>query len=231
MRVPVLTLIALGALASTGCMRASEISRERAERAQSAGDPRIVVIPLNTAVRLAKGLEAAVEPVQREILSQLSAQGARVSFLAEEDAQALWRQAVQALRDLNRNSASLETTTGTYVRALRDAVAFDFVLMPSLGYREAQVDADRASAVWDGTKRSMTARRQTWALAETVPAYSLHVQLYTPDGRLWYERWGGLDLVHLSDLSDDPALSSEQVAETLDLIAAGVAVALRRSSE
>ena len=213
-------------VAGTGCWRASEISTARATEATGRGNPRILVVPLNTAVRLAAGLEAAVEPVQRELLAQLEAQGARVSFLAVEDAALLWKDTVATLRQLDRNTASLQEVTGTFIRTLRDVTEFDLALMPSLGYREATVD--RAYATWDGVTRSMTARRQTWALMERVPTYSLHVQLYTPDGRLWTERWGGIDLVHQSDLDDTPALTHDQVERSADYIRLGVSVALGR---
>lgn len=189
----------------------------------------MLVVPLNVAVSLAPGLDAAVEPVQQEILAQLSARGARVSFLAVEDARALWERSVSALRNLDRNAASLQVVAGTFARALHDEVPFDLMLMPSLGYREARVE--RAYASWDGVTRSLTARRREWALSERIPAFSLHVQVYTPDGRLWYQRWAGLDLVYQSDLEKQPELTPEELRERRAAIREGVTLALRREPD
>lgn len=211
-----------------GCWSAARISEARAQRSIAAGDPRVLVVPLNVSVALGEGLEAVVEPVQREILSQLSQQGARVSFLAVEDARALWSQTVQTLRSLDRNTASLEVVAGTFVRSLRSEVDFDFVLMPSLGYREAGVE--RGYASWDGVRRSLTARNREWALSERIPAFSLYAQVYLPDGRIWYQRWAGIDVVYRSDLDAHLELSDEQIDEDRDFIREGVALALARKS-
>ena len=220
--------IALGfalGVAWLGCQGASEIGDERARKALGTGEPRVLVIPMNTGITLASGLEAGAEPVQREILRQLEASPARVSFLAEDDAIVLWRETMAELRSLDRNAASLEVVAGTYVRALRNATDFDFALMPALGYREATVN-ERAYANWDGATRSMTARHREWAFEERVPAWSLFVQVYKPDGDLWLERWSGLDLLPDGDLDSTRGLRPEEVEASMEFIRRGVARAL-----
>jgi hypothetical protein len=207
-----------------GCTSAARISQERLEDSIAAGDPRVLVVPLNISVALASGLDVAVEPVQKEILAHLAKTGARVGFLAVEDAHELWRHTVRTMRSHQRNTASLEAVAGTFVRSLTSETKFDILVMPSLGYREARVE--RGYAIWDGVQRSLTARHQQWALTKRIPAFSLHTQLYLPDGRLWTQRWAGLDLVYPSGLESESELRAEQLRRNRDLIREGVARAL-----
>lgn len=230
-RLQFVALAATGALLCgglPGCWSASQISQARVEQSIAAGDPRVLVVPLNVSVALEPGLEAAVEPVQAEILAHLSGEGARVGFLAVEDARSLWGQTVQTLRSLQRNTASLHIVAGTFVRSLKTEVDFDLLVMPSLGYREAQVA--RGYASWDGVRRSLTARHQQWTAKGRIPAFSLHAQVYLPDGRLWFQRWAGIDLVYQSDLESDSEVSAERVQQIPDFIRVGVARALTRQS-
>jgi hypothetical protein len=212
-----------------GCWRASEITADRRERSIAAGDPRVLVVPLNTSVALASGLEAGVEPVHREILGYLQAQGARVSFLAVEDARALWSQTVQTVRSLRENGASLQVVAGVFVRALDSETDFDLLVMPSLGYREANVN--RGYADWDGVRRSLTARHQELSRGDQIHVFSLHAQVYTPDGRLWFQRWSGIDLVYASDLADESSVNPNYLREHVDRIRQAVARALAPISE
>ena len=78
----------------------------------------------------------------------------------------------------------------------------DYVLLPSVVYREARVRGRIAS--WDGVRRRVTPRRARGASESHyfhewgggMSGLSLHVRVYEPDGRRVHEGWGGLDLTH-----------------------------------
>ncbi len=207
-----------------GCS-AARITAERRQEAVASGHPRVIVVPANLSVALAVGLESVVEPVQEELVARLQAGGAEVAFLAVDDAVLLWNRTVGTVRSIRPDAATLEVVSGTFVRNLRTEARFDLLVMPSLGYREAHVEGDLAR--WDGVQRVVGARNKSSMLEERVPALSLHVQVYTPDGRLWFQRWAGLDLIYHNDLVDGPEVGPQYLERHPERLQECVTLALQ----
>ena len=236
--------VALGcALVLFGC-GASGVSRPPLQGAE-----RIVMAPVNLAVRLPQMLEDAVEPVNREMIRYLQERDARVAVIWPSDASNLWRDAVATVAQSDPGERRFDEAVGEFVRALTEHADFQLFMLPSLVIRGARVRG--RTAEWDGVRRRVTGRSTGVAGAGhhepgtefgdthwsgEIPAVSLHVLVFTPGGRRVYEGWGGLVLTHAPALSnewragapsillqpgafDDPEQIHEGIAVALDAYA------------
>jgi hypothetical protein len=212
----------------------------------AASSLRVVIAPLNLAVRLAPDLEEAVEPVEAEMIRYFQAHGARVAVIWPADARWLWRDSTAASQgsespalDL-KMAADLETAAGAFVRALDEHADFDLLVMPSLVYREARVTGRHAH--WDGVRRRLTVHTpmasgenlHTTDWSGRIAALSLHTLVFTPEGRRVFHGWGGIDLVHDAVLvkrgsSDRSFLRlQQQLIENPEHVREGVGLALQQ---
>jgi len=175
-----------------------------------AGADRLVVAPLNLAVKLPMELEDGVQPVRDEIIAYLKRRDARVAVLWPSDAWELWKQSMVASAGAKDGTQRLEQAVGIFVEELARNAEFGAFMLPTLVYREAEVWGDTAR--WDGVRRRLPQRTRSTANARLpalepsigesrvrgakVPGVSLHVLVFAPDGRRIFEGWGGLDLAH-----------------------------------
>jgi hypothetical protein len=204
---PMLTLVA-AALAALAC--ASTRSPNAGETAAVLGPGRIVVAPLNLALRVPAELEGFDEPVWYELLHYVQAENRWLSVIERADAELVWGDAIAELEQSGAGP-DLRTASAHFARQLRRHEDYDLLLMPSLVLRSARVRGSRAS--WDGVRRALPVREapmsgavteshphgavpEVWGLHGRVSAVSLHVALLTSDGRYVYEGLGGLDLIH-----------------------------------
>lgn len=205
--VPVLAALAGVLLAAAGCTGSGglEFQGDAPDNAT-----RVVVAPSNLALRLAPELEDVVEPVERELIRYLQARGNRVAVIWPPDAWSLWRDAMAAVQNSELLDANLETAATVFLRELTEHADFDFFVMPALVYREARVAGRHAS--WDGVRRRVSVRTRTAATGGNyldgsnlvgsrggrgrIVGLSLHVLVFTPDGELVHQAWGGIDVVH-----------------------------------
>lgn len=181
---------------------------------------RVVVAPMNLPIQLAPDLEDAVDPVMQELLRYLAAHDARVSTIFGPDAWGLWRESEEALQHGSEATPDVASVASVFSRALARESSFDALVLPSLVYREARVAGRHAQ--WDGVRRRLrfrvapgtqTGRSQPVAdaihttdpakVGPAAPDYrgritglSLHALVFTPDGRVVFQGFGGLDLVH-----------------------------------
>jgi hypothetical protein len=168
---------------------------------------------MNLAVGLPLDLEEGAEPVHAEIVRQLLARGLRVAVIWPADAELLWRAARKAVQGAPGVASELATAAATFTRALQKEADFDLLVMPSLAVREARLTGQTVR--WDGVARRLSVRTDSPAGSRSypgtgapleslvmkpgtakVPGLSLHVFVLTPEGRVAYQGWGGLDLVH-----------------------------------
>jgi hypothetical protein len=210
--------------------------------ASAAGSVRVVVAPLNLALRLAPDLEDAVEPVGEEIIRYLQSHGAKVAVIWPPDAWSLWRASMQAIQGSESLTLDLETAARVFVRELTEHADFDLLLMPSLVYRKARVNGRVAR--WDGVRRKISVRTRTPTGASVVAAewqgritaLSLHALVFTPEGRRVFQGWGGLDLVHdaVLEREGNPGRAflrlQRQLLESPEHVREGVALALERDA-
>ena len=144
------------------------------------------------------------------------------------------------------DSRRLERAVGFFVEELARNAKFSAFLLPTLVYREAKVWG--YTARWDGVRRKLATRTRSTANARLptlepsigesqikgakVPGVSLHVLVFSPQGRRIYEGWGGLDLVHAvmvtgsADTGHGSLVQDIDPFRNLDHLREGVALAL-----
>jgi len=172
---------------------------------------------MNLPVALPQDLEDAVLPAQGELVRYLRAHGARVAVIFEADAWELWRRSLAALGEQGEEALRQERAAAVFARALAEEQGFDWLIFPSLVYREARLEGRLAQ--WDGVRRRIRYRTRSsepaggeppepppssWTslpqmrLEQTgrITGLSLHVLVVAPEGELVYQGLGGLDLVH-----------------------------------
>lgn len=209
-------LCAFAALFSMACAapRTAENS-DATSQAFSAG--RIVVAPLNLAIRAPSGLAIDTTPVREELIQHFQQMDRPVKVIEPESATRIWD---DSFAELANSGQQPELTTALQHFALRLAEHsdYDMLVMPSLLLRSARVRG--GSAYWDGVKQRlpvrsvapfgnidavepMGVRASRWNFKGRVAAVSLHVMVLTPDGRSVYQGIGGLDVLQEAKLAAD----------------------------
>ncbi len=177
---------------------------------------RIIVAPLNLAIRTPAELVGKGEPVWHQLLRHFQSLDEQVFVISPISAERLWLEATLDL-DLSDRSRALETGRSRFAVALAENRAYDLLVVPSLVLRPARIRGLYAS--WDGFRRvvpgglAMIEQRvgdtfqpfgslQVMGLSGKIAAASLHVAVLRPDGTLLYEGLGGLDLIQEVDRDD-----------------------------
>ena len=204
--------LALGLLFALGCRHGAPRMVE-----VQPGDPsalRIVVAPMNLAVPLGPDLQDAVDPVSWELVRYLQAHGARVAVIWGPDASALWSDVEAALSSGGKGPPAVEVVSAAFARAVAAESPFNLLVMPSLVYRDARVEGRMAA--WDGVHRRIHFTLDSNAVAPQavqpsedriggptfrsfrgkITGLSLHGLVLTAQGKIVYQGFGGLDLVH-----------------------------------
>jgi hypothetical protein len=229
-------------VSSAGCGNVQPGVPRWDEDGSAAGSLRVVIAPLNLAVRLAPDLEEAVEPVEAEIIRYFQSNGARVAVIWPADARWLWRDSMAAIQGSESPALDLETAAGAFVRAVGEHADFDLLVMPSLVYRKARVTGRHAH--WDGVRRTVTLHTRTVAgenpyttdWSGRISALSLHALVFTPEGRRVFQGWGGIDLVHDAVLTQEGSQERSflrlrrQLIENPEHVREGVALALEQDA-
>jgi len=241
------TALAVAALVVVAACRAPQARVVDVSRG-APGAARVVVAPMNLALRLATDLEDAVDPVSRELVRYLQAHRVRVATVDPADAWEVWREVGAAIEKKTEQPPRLEAVASAFARVLARETSYDVLVIPSLIFRDAKVEGRFAE--WDGVRRRIRFRVRTPASGGGVdpapdPSWqhlpgewrgkitglSLHVLLFAPAGRPVFQGFGGLDLVHDAiqerEASVDPSLRLQR--ELLDEpqhIREGVALAL-----
>ena len=172
---------------------------------------RVLLCPLNVAVSLPSEISRGAEPVHRELGAYLRERGLEVEHLSLPEARRRWREAVaEAAQTGSADAGSI------FSRDLGAWLGFDAMLMPSLVLHSVRV-LD-SSGTWDGVRRRVDTvnlpSRGMGVEADTftkgvafggttgsVMATSLHVRVYSADGRRVFEGQGGFDFAQEADLS------------------------------
>jgi hypothetical protein len=204
----------------------------------------LLVLPLNVAVSMPKGLEGPSMDVSLELENHLLAHGKQLKTVSYQDARRLWSMIMERVSRSERNGAAdFAATTSLLAVELRRHTEFDAVIAPSVFVRQAAIRGTQAA--WDGVTRPIEVRREhrkfrrsRLRASRTARCASLHVAVFDASGRQIHEGRGGLDLLvrlridaGLSDylatsniryfearpeFFDDPALLREGVAKALD---------------
>jgi len=169
---------------------------------------RVVVAPLNVAVRAPEELEGKGDPVWQEMLRYFQQRDRDVAVLNGISAERLWLQATRDL-DLSDRSAALRTGYSRFAQELARHREYDLLVVPTLVLRPGYLSGWQAS--WDGVHREVPHAAELMStnlsdlsssgtihqagLAGKVAGISLHVSLLRPDGTEVFQGLGGIDVL------------------------------------
>jgi hypothetical protein len=199
-------LLVTAAFALSACTTSPETSAT--EAAPDSG-LRVVVAPMNLAVKAPDEVSDGDDRVWHEILDYFQSRGGDVAVLSRESADRLWRTALSDL-DVTRRQGALIVARGRFAQELAEHYDFDLLVLPSLVLRSGRLHGDYAT--WDGVRRRVpdhaTASSRTFdhvlgsgtflqsnGLHGKVAGASLHVSVLRSDGSAAFEGIGGLDVV------------------------------------
>lgn len=207
---------------------------------------RLVVVPVNLAVRAQAEVEPGLDPVWRALVAYFATERVRAVALTRADAGALWNEVMAEEKAAGRG-ADLYAAYRRFAQRIAEQAEFGNIVFPTLVVRSAHVVG--RSAEWDGVRRAIDVPGRISEAIETfrhgaiwlnrhgasgeLAAASLHVAVFSPAGELLREGTGGLVL--LQELVP-PAKSDEfEFATALranpfdapDQLREGIGVALR----
>jgi hypothetical protein len=199
-------LLSVAALALVACANPPVPS---GSIAMDAPARRIVVAPLNLAIRTPSELVGKGEPVWHQLLGHFQALDKQVAVISPISAERLWLEARLDL-DLSDRSRALATARSRFAKALAGHRPYDLLVIPSLVLRSARMQGIYAH--WDDSRRVVPGgsvmidtsavgffqphgSMEVPGLRGKVAAASLHVAVLRSDGTALYEGLGGLDLI------------------------------------
>lgn len=195
------------------------------EPAAASAPGRVIVVPVNLAVRAVPEVQSGIEPVWHALLEYFVAQQPTVA-LARNDAGLLWNE-VMADAQKAGDDKDLYANYARFARRVAEQAPFYRIVFPTIVIHPARLSARTAS--WDGVHRIVDIPGQFSESIDTyrdgkiwinrhgatgeLAAASLHVAVFTAQGELRYEGRGGLVL--LQELVAPP----ESKPRELELIA------------
>jgi hypothetical protein len=185
------------------------VSAESGElRPEALGTGRVVVAPVNLAVRAVAEVEPGIAPVWHALLEFFASEKQPAIALDRGDAGLLWNE-VMADAQKAGEGGDLYAAYGRFARRVAEQAQFDSIVFPALVVRSAHVDGRTAS--WDGVHRPIEIPGQFFESIDTyregkiwvarhgasgeLAAASLHVAVLSSAGELRYEGKGGLVLL------------------------------------
>jgi len=200
---PRCTLSALAALAALACAAPGTPGSDAV--ASLPRPDRVVVAPLNLALRLPAELQGSEAPVWEELLRYLAAQDRRLAVVEASDAARLWN---SAATEVEASGAALEprAVASRFAELLAGHAEYGVLVMPSLVVRRARVGGHQVW--WDGVRRALPTRTPLPLSIDngisgvaisgyrgSIAAASLYVAILSSDGETLYEGLGGLDVI------------------------------------
>lgn len=171
---------------------------------------RVLLVPLNLAVRAEPRLEPGIEPVWQALVEHFQDRDPRPASLARESANALWNAAQADARKSDAAQAhDVYASYARFARRVAKQVDFGSIVIPSLVERAARVRGRRAA--WDGIRRMVETPRvegegagiRSDGMDGVLAAASLHVAVLDPAGKLLFEGVGGLALLQRPGLVEE----------------------------
>jgi hypothetical protein len=172
------------------------------------GSGRVVVVPVNLAVRAVPEVEPGIEPVWRALLEYFASEEQPALALARKDAGVLWNE-VMADAAKAGEQVDLYASYAHFARRVAEQAEFESIVFPTLVTHPARVSG--RVATWDGVHRQVEIPGQFTESIDTyregkiwlnrhgasgeLAAASLHIAVLSPKGELRYEGTGGLVLL------------------------------------
>jgi hypothetical protein len=215
-------------------------------RAAAPARDRVVVAPVNLAVRAVEEVAPGIDPVRRALITHLSAQQ-RVAALARNDAGVIWNEVMAEEKEAGA-AGDLHSAYRRFARRVAEQAEFASIVFPTLVVHSARLTG--RSAKWDGVHRLIDVPGQLTESIDTfregkiwidrrgahgeLAAASLHVAVFSPSGELLHEGTGGLVLLQelaLPAKQDDLELTvvmRKDPFEAPDQLREGIEVAFGR---
>lgn len=199
---------------------------------------RVLLVPLNLAIRAEPRLEPGLEPVWQALVEHFQDRNPRPASLARESANALWNAAqADARKKAGAQAHDVYASYARFARRVAKHVHFGSIVIPSLVERAAKVHGHQAA--WDGIRRMVETPRLEGAgvgirsdgIDGVFAAASLHVAVLDPAGKLLFEGVGGLALLQRPELVEEDGRTRLQMRDDPDafsnaeLLREGVAAA------
>jgi hypothetical protein len=174
---------------------------------------RFLVCAPNTAIPLPPELEEAAGPLRQQVDAYLHWHDREAEWLDFYDSRRLWGEAIAVAK----NEGAIEKAPTLFVQTLAEHFQFDALVMPSVIVHQERTTSGQAS--WDGVDRTLhvvnapkripgvsRSQRGTMVAEAGRPTAdllvtSVHVMIFTRDGQRIFEGRGGIDFIHVVDLS------------------------------
>jgi hypothetical protein len=219
-------------------------------RPAAPGTGRVVLVPVNLAVRAVAEVEPGVDPVWRALVAYLASPEQPAIALAQPDAGALWNE-VMADEKKAGGGGDLYAAYRRFAKRVAEQAEYGSIVFPTLVTHSARLSGGR-TADWDGVHRpieipgrfndSINTFREgpIWlnrrGAQGELAAASLHVAVFSPTGELLHQGTGGLVLLQelalpeksKSDEIEFTTVMRKNPFEAPDQLREGIAVALGR---
>ena len=217
--------IALLAVVSGSCTPAPTYSYPQGVDSEGHPAPqRFLLTPFNLNVPLVDHLQGVTGNVLSAFIGYLRDRGHSIEILERDRAMDLWRASIAEIENSSTLANDYETVVRLFVTHISESTSFDALIMPSLVYRDTKIRIRERQVKWDGVVRryrviNYSERGKKLKLAGSIspvmPAVSLYVAAFTPEGDSIFEKYGGLDLTH------DVDLTGSEFTMTSDLVPRG----------
>jgi hypothetical protein len=214
------------ALLAFGCAKGSgEPALPTREAVERSGPRQLFVLPLNVTIKVPSELEPRLDDVFGAVIGYIRGGGNKVETFSRQDAVSRWALSIVEVKRSEALEDNFDSAMRVFVRDLAKGRSFDAVVVPSIVYRATKVR--ERTAKWDGVFRkfdvinvSDVAKKQGLAksLSVDVSGVSLHVMVFSPDGKLVFQSYGGLDLAHDVDMKNAEFTNSPRLVLKLDLL-------------
>ncbi len=189
------------------------------------GSGRLVVVPVNLAVRATPEIEPGIEPTWRALLAYFASDVQPVLALDRPGAGALWNEVMTEAQ--RKGAKDLYAGYARFAQRVAEQAQFEAILFPTLVTHSARVKGRVAS--WDGVNRAVgipgpfTQSIETFRAGKIwldregasgeLAAASLHIAVFDADGTLRHEGRGGLVL--LQEIVTAPRSNGSELATAL----------------
>jgi len=157
----------------------------------------IAVAPFNMALPLPAKLRSSPPIVSGALIEHLTAQGKEPQLIEVDLGKALWLESAQEVHRSGRPK-NFETAVRVFARKVHQRTDFDALIIPALYVQDAKTDLETAR--WDGANQWVEYRGRSRQIIEmpppmTIPAASLLIYVFDPEGNTIHSKRTGLELI------------------------------------
>jgi hypothetical protein len=197
-----------------------------------------MVLPVNLTIKTPPEFSPVLDDMFGSIAGYIRDRGDTIETISRKEATARWAASIIEVKESEALGDNFESAMRVYVTHLAEGRSFDSVISPSIVYRTTRT-RDR-KVKWDGVFRkakiiNLSDEAKNKGLARSliveIDGVSLHVMVFSPEGDLIFQKYGGLDLVHDIDMAGteftmNPGISlKEDLLKESDHLSQGIGLA------